>query len=110
VGIKAPTESALLAQVRQWLTLKRVFHWRANSGGGTRGGRPIKGNPAGTPDLLAVLPGGRLCGIELKSKAGRLRPAQAAWFANATRAGALCLIVRDLRELIDAFAKEGVTC
>lgn len=112
------SEADLLKQVLGWLTLKKVFHWRANAGGGLRRGRPIKGNPAGTPDVLAVVPWdvgdgapffrGMLVGIECKAGAGKLRPAQAAWKANAERAGVLYLEVRSLQQLIDAMEKEGV--
>jgi hypothetical protein len=91
-------ESDLLRQVRAYLPLCRgVVWWRANSGGGLRGGRPVLGNPEGCPDLLLVLPpAGRLAGVELKAKRGRLRPAQAAWRDAVTAAGGLYLVVRDL--------------
>lgn len=106
----APPESALLRQVLQWLNLKGIFAWRANSGGGLRGGRPVRGNPAGTPDVLCVLPpAGRLVGLELKSASGRLRPAQEAWRGAAERAGALHLVVRSLGQLVEEFAKLGVS-
>jgi hypothetical protein len=103
------SEANLLRQVLAWLALRGVPHWRANAGGGLRGKRPIKGNPEGTPDVLAVLPpAGRLCGIECKSARGRERPGQRAWRERAQAAGALCLVVRSLEELIAALAAEGV--
>lgn len=116
-ALPTQSEASLLRQVLAWLKARDVFAWRANSGGGLRGGRPVRANPEGTPDVLAVLPldleGGRrvgvLVGIELKSARARsrLRPSQAAWRASAQRQGVLCLVVRSLGELIEAFAKEG---
>ncbi len=94
-------ESALLRQCLDYLKLKKVLAWRANSGGGLRGGRPVVGNPAGTPDLLIVLPpDGHLVGAELKSASGKLSPAQVAWRAHAEAVGVTYLVVRDVRELI----------
>jgi hypothetical protein len=110
-----PPESQLLRQVLQWLALKGVLHWRANSGGGLRRGRggrtvPVVGNPEGTPDIICILPPfGRLVGIEVKAQGGKLRPAQEAWAANARRAGALVLCVRSIEDLVEAMRKEGVT-
>jgi hypothetical protein len=119
-------ESGLLRQVLDWLTLQKLFHWRANSGGGVRpdgrgGWRPIKGNAEGTPDVLILLPArvhiypefshaepaGRLCGCELKGPKGRLRAAQKAWMEKAEKAGALCLVIDSLDGLIDALRREG---
>ena len=105
-------EADLLRQALAWLKLKGLFAWRANAGGGLRRGRggrtvPVSGNPAGTPDVLCVLPpSGRLCGIEIKSRTGTSRPSQEAWARRATAAGALCLTIRSLDELIVALAGE----
>jgi hypothetical protein len=102
--MKKPTETGLVRACLELLALRGVFAWRANSGGGLRrgkGGRtvPVRANPAGTPDILAVVPGGRLVGIECKLPGGKRRPAQQAWADNAQRAGALCWLVDDVGAL-----------
>lgn len=116
--MKKPTETDLVRACLQLLGLRGLFAWRANAGGGLRRGRggrpvPVKANPAGTPDILAVLPprggspGGRLVGVEVKLPGGRLRPAQRAWMDNASAAGVLCLVVRDVAQLDAALTAEG---
>lgn len=123
--MKKPTETALVRQCLELLTHLKLFHWRANSGGGLRGGRLIRANADGTPDILAIIPlryagssvivpdtlgrpVGRLWGIEAKTKTGRLRESQKAWIENASRSGAICLVVRDVKELEAALRTEGV--
>jgi hypothetical protein len=70
---------------------------------------PVVGNPAGTPDVLVVLPpSGRLVGLEAKSDSGRLRPAQAAWRQAAEAAGALYWVVRDVSDLDALLRGQGV--
>lgn len=130
---KLQSEAALLKQVLGWLKAKNIFAWRANSGSGLRpgkGGRmvPVASNPAGTPDVLAIIPtatmahsagdgtGGRvgwrtvgaLYAIECKAKGGKLRPSQVAWQARAERAGVVYLEIRSLQELIEAMKDLGI--
>lgn len=105
--MKKPTETDLVRQCLDLLRLRGVPAWRANAGGGLRDGRPIKGNPAGTPDILAVLPpSGRLAGIECKMPGRKRRPAQEAWAERMGAAGALCLLIEDVRELEAALSRE----
>lgn len=56
---------------------------------GVMKGRLLKLAPIerGTPDRLALLPGGRLMLVELKTKTGRLSPAQTVWHAKAAALG-----------------------
>jgi hypothetical protein len=115
------SEAALLKQVLAWLTHKGVRHWRANAGAGLRHGKggkliPVRSNPAGTSDILAVVPVlaadgrtvGRLVGIEAKAPDGRLRESQLAWKENMEAVGVLYVVARSLQDVIDAFAKEGI--
>lgn len=103
------SESRLQAQVLAYLRHAGIPAWRANAGGGLRHGRPVRGNPAGTADVLGCLPpSGRLLALELKSLRGRLRPAQRDWLETMRRAGALALVVRDLDELRAALRLAGL--
>src|SRR5262245_43384863 len=103
-GPGGPSEAELLRQVLGWLALRGHFFWRANAGGGVRRGRPVRGNLAGTPDVLVALPpDGRRLGIELKTAAGRLRPSQIAWRAAALRVGVRVVVVRSLDALVALF-------
>lgn len=121
--MKAPTETDLLRQCLGLLRLHGIFAWRGNAGGGLRNGRPIVGNPEGTPDILLTVPVrcfwcgatnlspagtvGRLVGVECKSATGRQRPAQKAWQKNAEAVGILYWIIRDVKELETLLRNEG---
>lgn len=61
----------------------------------------------GTPDALGYLiPSGRMVAIEVKTKTGKLRPAQEKWLADAKAAGVLCIVVRTPSEALDALVAE----
>lgn len=119
-------ESPLVTQILKALALRGVWAWRANSGTQvikatmrTRR-RVIKGAPAGTPDILLVLPkkafGGflvpathplgagpsfaALCGIEVKSPDGRQRASQKLWQGKAERHGVRYAVVRSVKEAL----------
>jgi hypothetical protein len=116
--VKNPTESALVRQCVDYLRLRGLVAWRANSGalavGAGRTRRYVRLAPAGTSDILALLPAhgeyppGRLCCVEAKKHGARLRPSQVAWLDMMASHGALCLVVRDVRGLELALRVEGV--
>ena len=65
-------------------------------------------NTPGTPDVLVVLPpAGRLVGIELKSPAGRISPAQRAVHETLRAAGAVALVVRSIEDLEAGLREAG---
>jgi hypothetical protein len=108
------TETDIVRSILQALELRRVFAWRANSGsiliGEGRSKRMIRGAPAGTPDIIGCLPGGRLFGLEVKTERGRLRPAQADWAQRACATGARWALVRSAAQalsVIDDWSKEA---
>lgn len=107
-------EAALLRACLELLRLRGVFHFRAQASVGVRpdgrgGWRPIRGAIGGTPDVLLVLRG-RLVGVEVKSPAGRLRAAQAAWRDRLLAAGGLFWEIRDVKTLEELLRGEGVGC
>ncbi|MEM4530678.1 MAG: VRR-NUC domain-containing protein [Thermofilaceae archaeon] len=71
--------------------------WRQNAGvlvlaeGPHR--RIVKVGPPGMPDVLAVLPGGRFCAVEVKAT-GRLTAHQSAFLKALRDVGGLCFVVR----------------
>ena len=59
----------------------------------------LRGSPAGTPDILLVLPGGRLGGLEVKRpKVGRVSESQSEWHAKAAEHQVRVAVVRSVRE------------
>lgn len=101
-------EAEVLKACCDYLTLKGLFWWRNNSGatafGEGSGRRFVRFGARGAPDILCLLPGsgGRLLCLEVKSPTGRLSPYQKAFLDQAGKAGALCLVVRHVSELITA--------
>ena len=53
----------------------------------------------GSPDILAVLPGGRLLAIEVKSKGGKPTHHQTTFLDRINRFGGLALIARSVRDV-----------
>jgi hypothetical protein len=100
-GKRGTPEGAVLRQVLQLLALRGVFHWRQN-----QGAIPLEGGGyrafvgmRGVPDILAVRPGGKLVGIEVKSPVGKLRKEQRAFRDRLRALGGVYLVIRDPREL-----------
>jgi hypothetical protein len=101
-------ESELLRLCQQWLTLHGWAWWRANCGAVKVGKRLVRFGTPGQPDLFALIPPhGRLACLELKGAGGRLRPEQRAWLARAEAAGALCVVVRSVEDLVAGLRQEG---
>lgn len=84
-------EAAALVEVLKALNAHPAVAWceRMNSGAARIGARFVRFGFKGCPDVLGQLRDGRLLGVEVKAKAGRLRPEQAAlffWSASASLA------------------------
>jgi hypothetical protein len=98
-------EDDLRDAVVQWLTVKGIVCSVTDSALVMTDGEAIgrATMQPGWPDITACLaPTGRLVAIELKSRGGRLRPAQISTLEKMRAAGALVLVVKDLREVIEA--------
>jgi hypothetical protein len=98
------SETDLVRNVLSALQAKRVWAWRANSGtmvvGQGASKYVVRGAPAGTPDILVVLPCGRLCGLECKVGNGKQRPTQVLWQRKAERSGVGYAVVRSVSEAL----------
>lgn len=99
MAMREPAEADIQRACLEVLRLRGVWAWRTNSGAVKVGKRLIRLAPPGTPDILALLPGGRLLGVEVKRPGGKLRPTQEAWADAARMAGAAFLVVRDAADL-----------
>lgn len=102
-AVAQPRETKIVAAILAWLTAARVWAWRANSGtivlGKGTNKRVVRGSPAGTPDILLVLPGGRLGGLEVKRPVnGRVSESQLEWHAKAAEHEVRVAVVRSVRE------------
>lgn len=59
--------------------------------------------PAGTPDVLVLLPRGRCMWLEVKDAKGALRVTQEAWRANVAQWGQIVATVRSPQEAVRAY-------
>jgi hypothetical protein len=93
-----PLETVLEKDCCDWLSTRRIFHFRTHTG---------KRPPAhrGVSDLFGVLPGGRAFACEIKRPTGNIRPAQWVFLENVREAGGLAMVVTSVEELRDYFSE-----
>jgi len=91
------TQSAII----QYLTLKKVFFWRNNSGAlKTERGGFIRFGAVGSPDIF-VIKNGTIFGIEVKSSInGKLSPNQIAFGGAFEKAGGIYLVAKSVGDII----------
>lgn len=95
---EADTQKSIL----DYLVIKKVFHWRQNSGAVSIPGprnRFVRFGVTGAPDIFAVKDG-RIYGLEVKSKVGRLNDNQLQFQIDFERAGGLYFVVRSLEDVL----------
>jgi len=97
-------EAAALLEVLKAVRAHPLVAWceRMNSGAAKVGGRFIRFGWPGCPDVLGQLKDGRLLGVEVKSRTGRLRPEQAVFLERIRGAGGVAFVARDLRDVVKA--------
>ena len=95
-------EAAALVEVLKALNthLAVALCERINSGAARMGARFVRFGFKGCPDVLGQLRDGRLLGVEVKAKAGRLRPEQAIFLERIRGAGGVAFVARDLRDVL----------
>ena len=100
-------EAAALVEVLKALNTHAAVAWceRMNSGAARMGGRFVRFGFKGCPDVLGQLRDGRLLGVEVKAKAGRLRPEQAVFLERIRGAGGVAFVARDLRDVMREMEK-----
>jgi hypothetical protein len=106
--VKTP-ESYVLSSCLEYLALKGIFAWRNNSGA-VKGpsGHLVRFGQKGSPDILGILPGGRLLCVECKGSGGKLRPEQVDWLSEASLAGACVVVAYGFDDIQRQFLKEGI--
>jgi hypothetical protein len=63
------------------------------------------GRIKGVPDILGVLPDGRLLAIEIKTGTGRLNPEQRDFIKKAEFRGAIAFMARSLEDVVKTFSR-----
>ena len=110
-----PSERNIQASIEQLLAVRRIYCDRLNSGkvevlrkrfakaAGKwthTGSDWIRLCRAGTPDLYAILPGGRVLFLERKTREGKLSPAQEELHAKLRAAGAIVIVPRSVDDVV----------
>lgn len=98
-------ESDVQSSCLEYLRMRRIFHWRQNSGAfKTRSGGWLKCcSIKGVSDILGILPDGRFLAVECKREGGgRLSPEQKEFLMNINANGGLGIVVHSVDELAKA--------
>jgi hypothetical protein len=102
-------EADLVRQCLVLLALRGIFAWRNNTGafvlGEGKARRYFRAGTVGAPDILGVLPCGRLFGVECKRPGRKPTPAQEAFLARLRQAGAVALVIESVTALDCALCK-----
>ena len=94
------TESELQKACIAMLNDSGLVHWRIPLGqSGMHGKASGKSSCIGFPDLCGITATGLFWAVELKTNAGRLRPAQVVWLDRLADSGALVRVVRSIGEM-----------
>lgn len=83
-------EKEITAEIRQYLQVKKIFHWKVWQG---------LGSVAGVPDIIGVLEGGKALFIEVKTEKGKVSDKQASFLENVQRLGAIAFVARNLNDV-----------
>lgn len=95
--------SELVKACCSYLTMKKVFHYRNNSGAFKNSeGHFFRFGAVGSPDIIAVI-NGKYVGIECKMGSGRQSPSQKEFEKNLTKAGGEYWLIRSVEELVAKF-------
>ena len=102
-------EQDIVNTILDYLRIKGAWAIRINSGmtviqtGGSR--RVIRGAPAGTSDIIGLLPGGRFLAIECKVKGNKPTPSQNDFLNGVRERGGLAVVAYSLDDVINAIAQ-----
>jgi hypothetical protein len=95
-------EGDILRQIMAYLKANRIYSWRQNTGGvplgDGKGFRPAA--TRGVPDIIGILPGGRMLAIEVKSEKGRITPEQESFLDEINRNGGVAFVARSLDHVV----------
>jgi Holliday junction resolvase len=92
----------LVRACEQYLEIKRIFHYRNNSGAVKMAhGAFVRFGAAGSPDIIAVKDG-RYIGIECKMGTGRQSESQKNFQAALEQAGGRYILARSIDDLVAA--------
>ena len=99
------SEQQIQSDIISTLTDLGAIPLRLNAGRGRYNQRLL---PAGTPDVLAVLRGGRCLWIEVKGRDGAVRDVQEQFHESLRFAGHNVIVARSVDDVLDALRDMGL--
>lgn len=100
---RTSTEKETQKAVLEYLSAKRIFHWRNNTGAmKTASGGFIRFGAVGSPDIFAVH-NGIVYGLEIKDLKGKLSADQVSFGLDLRKAGGVYEVIRSIDEVIKMF-------
>lgn len=102
-------EKDIQRTIIDWLRYNGIFCWKNNSVGifNQKTGHYIPMGMRGISDITAVLKGGRICCIEVKTKKGKISPYQEEFIDNIEKMGGIAFIARSLDDVINKLKEIG---
>ncbi|MFA6989993.1 MAG: VRR-NUC domain-containing protein [Candidatus Gastranaerophilaceae bacterium] len=93
---KAPLEKEITKEIRKFLNLKRIFHYKAWQG---------LGSVKGVADIIGIMPTGSktpgtFVAIEVKTARGVLSPHQEEFLRRINEAGGIAFVARGIADVI----------
>jgi hypothetical protein len=103
-------EKDVLRAILHYLTLRKVWHRRLNSGAAMLNGHGGKGQfvrygAPGLPDILARTQSGTVIWIECKSPTGKLSEDQRKWKDDMERFGDTFIVARSVEDVMALFER-----
>lgn len=103
---KGLTEEQVQNQCLAYLSARRIFHWRQNTGCAKIGDRYIRFGVPGISDIIGMLPNGRFLAIEVKREVGGILSKEQKEFLNEVNLhGGYGIVVNSIKDLIDKLSK-----
>ena len=97
---KGPPEKEIAAQIREFLRLNKILHWRQWQG---------QFSVPGIPDIVGIVPkAGTLLAIEIKTATGKVNEKQWEWIEAINREGGIAFIARSVQETQRCLQARGV--
>ncbi len=99
------TEKVTQAAILEFLRLKKIFHWRNNTGAyKTQTGGFVRYGTPGSPDIMCILkPNGHSLGIEVKDVKGYLNANQKDFKERLEAEGGTWITAKSVDDVIEFF-------
>lgn len=103
-----PREATIQRNIEALLASIGVKCWRLNAGLTFRRGKPVRGLPQGTPDLVMLLREGRAVFVEVKTEEGTVRAEQQVMHDELLGLGYEVLVVHSIDDMEHGLVRLGV--